>query len=78
VSSQSGGDAFCAIRVTRTYDVLPLFDAQVFVRPSRASAHLYAASVQLVETGDVDDLRVVQVTSVSPGWRATPAAAADV
>jgi hypothetical protein len=60
------------MRVMRTYEILPLFNAHVVTRPSQSTEHPYAMTLQLTDIGDVDDLQVTQVTTVSPGWRAAP------
>jgi hypothetical protein len=75
---QDGGDVFYPMRVTRSYDIQPLFDVQVFAQPSHSSELLYSVSLRVVDTGDVDDLRISQVTSVSPSWKAAPVAASNV
>lgn len=66
---QSDGDDFHAIRLRRNYEVLPLLDVSAAARPSRSLDHMFTMNVEVDQLLAIGDIRITQLTTLSPSWK---------
>ncbi|KAH9937068.1 ER-golgi trafficking TRAPP I complex 85 kDa subunit-domain-containing protein [Fomitopsis serialis] len=68
VFREGEGAPFRCVRVTRPYEVAPVFRIAASAEPSRSLEHSYGLSLELENVSESGNLRLTQVTTVSPLW----------
>ena len=59
---------FRCVRVTRPYDVVPVFRIAAYATPSKSLDHSYTLNLELDNTSELGNLRLAQLTTLSPMW----------
>ncbi|KAH9837148.1 ER-golgi trafficking TRAPP I complex 85 kDa subunit-domain-containing protein [Rhodofomes roseus] len=59
---------FWCVRVTRPYEVIPVFRLAASAEPSRSVDHSYGLSLEVENLSETGNLRLTQVTTISPLW----------
>ena len=59
---------FRCVRVTRPYDVVPVFRIAAFAEPSKSLDHSYVLNLEVENTSELGNLRLAQLTTLSPMW----------
>ncbi|RDB28485.1 Transport protein particle subunit trs85-1 [Hypsizygus marmoreus] len=67
-------DQFRSARVTRYYEVHRLLDTSVMVRPCHSLDYFYLVNLELSNLSSFEEVRLTQVTSISPTWKCGPIA----
>ncbi|KZT72776.1 hypothetical protein DAEQUDRAFT_749133 [Daedalea quercina L-15889] len=70
VFRQTQDASFRCVRVTRAYEVVPVFRVAASAEPSRSLDHSYAVSLDLENVTEIGNLRLTQVSTMSPMWAA--------
>lgn len=73
VFRETTGQSFHSTRVTRHYEVTPIFEVSATARPSRSVDHLFSMNVELDNISPSNSVRLTQITTMSPVWHCTPA-----
>ena len=59
---------FHCVRVTRPYDVASVFRIAAFAEPSKSLDHSYVLNLEAENTSELANLRLAQLTTLSPMW----------
>jgi hypothetical protein len=72
VYREAEGQAFHSARVTRHYEVTPIFEVSATSQPSRSVDNLFLLSLELDNISSSNAVQITQVTTVSPLWECNP------
>lgn len=72
VYREAEGHAFHSARVTRHYEITPIFEISATSQPSRSVDNLFLLSLQLDNISSSSAVQLTQVTTVSPLWECKP------
>ena len=71
VFREGAGHSFHSTRVTRSYEVTPIFEVSASTKPSRSRDHLFLLNLEM-DNVSANPVQVTQVTTLSPLWACTP------
>ena len=71
VFREGPGHSFHSTRVTRSYEVTPIFEVSTSTQPSRSRDHLFLLNLQM-DNVSANPVQLTQVTTLSPLWACTP------
>lgn len=68
---EAAGQPFHSTRVTRSYEVTPIFEVSASTQPSRSADHLFLLNLEM-DNVSANPVQLTQVTTLSPLWACTP------
>ncbi|KAF8167761.1 ER-golgi trafficking TRAPP I complex 85 kDa subunit-domain-containing protein [Crassisporium funariophilum] len=68
VYRESDTESFHSTKLTRTYEVQPLFDVSVKAEPSQSPDHFYVLDIDMTNVSPTVDVDIAQITALSPLW----------
>lgn len=71
VFREAHGQSFHSARVTRCYEVTPIFEVSATSQPSRSVEHLFLLNLELDNISSSSTVQLTQVTTLSPTWECT-------
>jgi hypothetical protein len=72
VFREAQNQSFHSARVTRYYEVTPVFEVSISSQPSRSAEHLFLLNLELYNISPSSTIQLTQVTTLSPLWECTP------
>jgi trafficking protein particle complex subunit 8 len=72
VFREAPGQSFHSARVTRYYEVTPIFEVSANSQPSRSMENLFLLNLELDNISSSSTVQLTQITTLSPLWECTP------
>jgi trafficking protein particle complex subunit 8 len=72
VFREAQNQSFHSARVTRYYEVVPIFEVSANSQPSRSVEHLFLLNLEVANISSGSEVQLTQITTLSPLWECTP------